>query len=158
METNYIDSILKDSTQNKFSNSIASNSYQGADTSNSTNYGIPNRLGEDNKFNIATLNKGDIKSGMQSTNGMSGFQMADVALGTVSAIGSIWSAVEQNSLAKKTFNFNKDMMTKNYDMAKSAYDARVRRGKNLSASIYGDKGKEIIPNTPETGIAKLDRE
>ncbi len=75
--------------------------------------------------------------------GMTGYQMAGAAIGAVQTIGGLWSAWEQNKLAKEQFKFNKDMATKNFALSKDAYDRQVRRSNNLTRSMQGESGESI---------------
>jgi len=59
-------------------------------------------------------------------------------------IASLYSAFQNNSLARKTFNFNKDMMQKNYELAKDAYDRKVRRTAHIDAQLSGMSRAEAV--------------
>lgn len=62
--------------------------------------------------------------------------VANLGLGAL----SIWNAMENNKIAKDTFNFNKEMKTKEYDMAKSDWDKRVARSEGLAAQLGSGYG------------------
>ena len=46
-------------------------------------------------------------------------------------LGGIYLGTKQLGLAKEKFAFDKDMINKQYDMAKDAYDKQVARAKNI---------------------------
>jgi hypothetical protein len=69
--------------------------------------------------------------------------IASVGMGALESVGNLWSAWENNKLAKKQFAFNKDMATKNYALAKDAYERRVRRSDNLTRAQSGEDMQSI---------------
>ena len=112
----------------------------------------------------------EIDLGMGKTSGSNGVfgggtslgmntETLGMGLGLLGDLGNIWQARESNKLKRDTLNFNKDMMTKNYNLAKDAYDRRVRRSGNLQANYdaANAKGLDSAPKSYQTDnkIAKL---
>ena len=67
------------------------------------------------------------------------------AMGAISAIGSLWAdyqnikiGKEQNKLARESFEFNKDLSTKNFNLAREDHDRQVARSNNISAQWAGN--------------------
>ena len=83
-----------------------------------------------------TLKKPMVKSETDT----SGFgNNAGTYLQGAKAIADIWvgyqgykAQKEQNKLARESFEFNKDLSTKNFDLAKADYDRKVTRSNNIS--------------------------
>ncbi len=57
----------------------------------------------------------------------------------VSGLSGIYLGNKQLGLAKDKFAFDKDMLTKQYDMAKDAYDRQVERTGNIDRKIQAGK-------------------
>ena len=77
--------------------------------------------------------KGSNKSTGSGFGVMDGVQIA-------SAVGNLWlgyqgykAAKEQNALARDAFEFNKDLSTKNFNIAKEDRDRRIKRSDNISS-------------------------
>jgi hypothetical protein len=87
---------------------------------------------------------GNNKTALTNADGsLSNLGIASVGLGTISTLGNLWSAWEGNQLAKKQFSFNKNMATKNYKLAKDAYERRLRRSDNLTRAQNGESMQNI---------------
>jgi len=65
------------------------------------------------------------------------------ALATAQTAGNLWSTWKSNKLAEETFNYNKEMMDKNYALTKDAYERKVRRSDNLNRAQSGELMKTI---------------
>lgn len=75
------------------------------------------------------------------------FGLTDKNWSSISSIGnlglgalSVWNSMENRKLAKDTFNFNKEMKTKEYDLAKADWDKRVARSDGLAAALSSGYG------------------
>jgi len=78
-----------------------------------------------------------------NSNGMSTFGKINAGINTVMGLANLYSTFQQNSLAKKAFNYNKDMMNKNYALTKDAYDRRVRRSQNIGRQVAGESYESV---------------
>ena len=84
---------------------------------------------------------------------------AKTGLTALKFIGDMWSGYqqskiqkEQNRLAREAFEFNKDLSTKNFNLAKEDHDRRVRKSEAVSRQFAhaGDAWKGIDKKTRET--------
>jgi len=81
-------------------------------------------------------------------------QELGAGLGAAQTIAGLWSTWEQNKLAKDSFAFNKQMATKNYNMAKDAYDRRNRRSSNIADQLAGKSYDEVYAAQQEYAAAR----
>jgi len=69
-----------------------------------------------------------------------GMSQANLGLSLFSDGVNAWSQYEKMKQQKEAFKFNKDMQTKQFAMAKDAYDRQVRRSNSI-ADHYAPKGE-----------------
>lgn len=98
--------------------------------------GIENKAGQ---FGLASAPKtslfGDQGFGFNKGTMKGLGQIGDLASG----LAGIYFGNKQLGLAEDKFAFDKDMMTKQYNMAKDAYDRKVKRAENIGAQMQAGK-------------------
>jgi len=78
-------------------------------------------------------------SGTGSTGGgMTAAGWTNAGINTVTSIANLYNAYQSNRLARKTFNFNKDMMERNYNMVLDEYNQRTRRTDGIQRQLSGE--------------------
>jgi len=84
--------------------------------------------------------------GLDSNNGSTDYYGA--GLQTLGLIGDLWSGYqqvkvqrEQNKLARESFEFNKDLSMKNFNLAKEDHDRRVRKNNSVTRQ-YANSSKK----------------
>lgn len=60
-------------------------------------------------------------------------------LGGIGDLANAWTGYQQLGLAKKAFNFNRDMKEKEYAMAKDAYDRQVNRANSIGSQMQAGR-------------------
>lgn len=93
---------------------------------------FPTGGGEIPVVDLSTISDG---TGLKPTDSFLGSldfgKLGDMA-GLAGSLANTFMGFKQLGLAEDAFNFNKDMKTKEYQMAKDAYDRNVRRAESIS--------------------------
>ena len=133
-------------------------------TTGNSVFNSPQQYGNQDVTQKPSVFNGDSTVDTSWDNGLSGADKFNYGLKTIQIIGDLWGGYnaikigkEQNKLARETFEFNKDLSTKNYNLAKADHDRQVERSRRITEQ-YSNADKTFTEGVKRGEELRIERE